>query len=683
MGHLGNPIAFRLSYKKSWENTWFIKNSYYPEFINSMINLKDFLYYYLTRKYLLYSGVSLSHLYFLKINKLFLFKIYIYHIDLEKNTVIVLNEAYSVYYQLLYNKTWGRKTKKKRIDKVFSYLHNADVYVSIFFCFLNYFKINRNKRFFKYYKNVKKRINKLVYINILCKIIKSKIIRVLYENRIPYKKKVFMEKLKQKIYSFVKIKRNKKYKLHSANYEDVKYFLEYWKENFKDVKFMKKIFKNLGYKGLIVNKKFPILGYKMRKGVFNYSLIYCILYFLKKVNFKKYKTFINFDYKWIRFLKFFKMIKIFGNFKKFTNVINGYRFLGALFITLYEKKKEMKNPYKRLYNFRTVIYYFVYNWLYNVNVESYFGVFFNVMKYYIYILNNKIKNVCLNLYFLTNEIVPAVFIGKYIALRLKRNFYLRKIIFTVKRQLYKLMRYNCMNRKAYKLYDYDFIMKIKIDKFKKKFKEIYINIFILFKKYLYKYFKLNDFLGTFYIYFFQKFMKIKLNKLIFYNIMIEIFNLFSLYKNNLYKLNWYYFNIIYSKLLALFNMKTVLLYKKRLNKQIICISSFFYKNYINYIYLKNVFNRFQHLNMRNIRQRYNIKYKGILMGFKMAFRGRFSRKQRASFAWIQQGKIPLNTLNVDVDYSFHTIPLKNSAISVKIWLYRNDILKLYRKQLVF
>lgn len=55
----------------------------------------------------------------------------------------------------------------------------------------------------------------------------------------------------------------------------------------------------------------------------------------------------------------------------------------------------------------------------------------------------------------------------------------------------------------------------------------------------------------------------------------------------------------------------------------------------------------------------------------MAFKGRFSRKQRASNIWYMHGKMPLNTLSIKLDYYFFTIPLKNSAISIKIILYKN------------
>jgi len=55
----------------------------------------------------------------------------------------------------------------------------------------------------------------------------------------------------------------------------------------------------------------------------------------------------------------------------------------------------------------------------------------------------------------------------------------------------------------------------------------------------------------------------------------------------------------------------------------------------------------------------------------MAFHGRFSRKQKASSIWFSYGKVPLNKVNINIDYSFFTIPLKNSAVSIKIWIYKN------------
>jgi len=55
-------------------------------------------------------------------------------------------------------------------------------------------------------------------------------------------------------------------------------------------------------------------------------------------------------------------------------------------------------------------------------------------------------------------------------------------------------------------------------------------------------------------------------------------------------------------------------------------------------------------------------------GFKVHCLGRFSRRQRASSYWFSKGKVPLNSLDTNIDYGYFTIPLRNSAICVKVWL---------------
>ena len=104
MGHLGNPIAFRLNYSKKWADTWFVRNLYYPEFLNKMLNVRDYLYYFFTKRSMLKSGNCLSHLNIIKIQKLYVIKIYIYSIDLEKLSYDFINKIYNLYYSynLLY-----------------------------------------------------------------------------------------------------------------------------------------------------------------------------------------------------------------------------------------------------------------------------------------------------------------------------------------------------------------------------------------------------------------------------------------------------------------------------------------------------------------------------------------------------------------------------------------------------
>ena len=55
-----------------------------------------------------------------------------------------------------------------------------------------------------------------------------------------------------------------------------------------------------------------------------------------------------------------------------------------------------------------------------------------------------------------------------------------------------------------------------------------------------------------------------------------------------------------------------------------------------------------------------------LIGYKIQLKGRFTRKQIAAKHVFKGGNVPLNTLNSNIDYGFATVPIKNSAIGVKV-----------------
>jgi small subunit ribosomal protein S3 len=64
--------------------------------------------------------------------------------------------------------------------------------------------------------------------------------------------------------------------------------------------------------------------------------------------------------------------------------------------------------------------------------------------------------------------------------------------------------------------------------------------------------------------------------------------------------------------------------------------------------------------------------KASVFGYKIHLRGRFSRKQKASSIFYGKGKLPLNTLSATIDYSFSSMAIKNSLVSIKVWFYRNS-----------
>ena len=73
------------------------------------------------------------------------------------------------------------------------------------------------------------------------------------------------------------------------------------------------------------------------------------------------------------------------------------------------------------------------------------------------------------------------------------------------------------------------------------------------------------------------------------------------------------------------------------------------------------------------------KYQSLIKGFKMVLKGRFSRKQRASKMTLLLGKVPLNTLNVKMEFSLEVTTVKNSAISLKLYMYRNSRIELFNR----
>jgi len=107
------------------------------------------------------------------------------------------------------------------------------------------------------------------------------------------------------------------------------------------------------------------------------------------------------------------------------------------------------------------------------------------------------------------------------------------------------------------------------------------------------------------------------------------------------------------------------------------LSNYFFNTFMYYIYTYYSLDKFINYSKINKKLMYQktkelYKLNTFILGFKMSFKGRFTRKQRASSIWFHQGFVPLNTIKGYIDFAFFTIPLKNSAISIKLWLYKNS-----------
>ena len=71
-------------------------------------------------------------------------------------------------------------------------------------------------------------------------------------------------------------------------------------------------------------------------------------------------------------------------------------------------------------------------------------------------------------------------------------------------------------------------------------------------------------------------------------------------------------------------------------------------------------------NCPKVRLDVKTKPAGSFIGFKVQCSGRFTRRQRARSYWFAIGSVPLNKIMAPIEYSAHTVPLINSAMTVKV-----------------
>jgi len=73
----------------------------------------------------------------------------------------------------------------------------------------------------------------------------------------------------------------------------------------------------------------------------------------------------------------------------------------------------------------------------------------------------------------------------------------------------------------------------------------------------------------------------------------------------------------------------------------------------------------QFVGINNLKSRIKPYKFSSFTGFKIQCLGRFSRKQRSTSFWFSLGTVPLNSTAASINYGYYTLPLRNSAITVK------------------
>lgn len=233
------------------------------------------------------------------------------------------------------------------------------------------------------------------------------------------------------------------------------------------------------------------------------------------------------------------------------------------------------------------------------------------------------------------------------------------------------------------------------------FKKLLFKNFLLYKIISVKFFFTNNTFFNFYIlWFFKIFYFFYKNFLFFigfcknfffrrysynfffnydFNSFLErIFSFFSLVLTRFSYKYTLYFSVIFDDLFSNFTIIFQNTDYFNVDLSTIKTASFFFNKVIIYNYWFYNMNWLHNSNVLNkLRARiYPLEpVKGSLYGFKFHFRGRFSRKQRAGSFVFSRGNMPLTTLSANIDYGFITMPLVNSLVSIKVWLFRSVWLK--------
>lgn len=63
-----------------------------------------------------------------------------------------------------------------------------------------------------------------------------------------------------------------------------------------------------------------------------------------------------------------------------------------------------------------------------------------------------------------------------------------------------------------------------------------------------------------------------------------------------------------------------------------------------------------------------------IQGIKIQIGGRLNGAEIARTEWLREGRVPLQTLRADIDYSYKTAQTTYGILGIKVWLFKGDIL---------
>lgn len=81
---------------------------------------------------------------------------------------------------------------------------------------------------------------------------------------------------------------------------------------------------------------------------------------------------------------------------------------------------------------------------------------------------------------------------------------------------------------------------------------------------------------------------------------------------------------------------------------------------------------------RAVRQAVQRAQKAQIQGIKVQVSGRLNGAEIARSEWIREGRVPLQTLRADIDYSYKRAQTIYGVLGIKVWMFKGEILSSQR-----
>jgi hypothetical protein len=301
------------------------------------------------------------------------------------------------------------------------------------------------------------------------------------------------------------------------------------------------------------------------------------------MKFEKFNNTFNLYNKWSRARVYFNVLKKVLNIKNKTT----FYFLLQVFISVNKMVSTLK--YKK--NFRDGIYLSLYNLLGKFFFFRPLKLVINYVKFILNLVNSTInvKKISFIFHFMSNLNVTASLISFYLAMKFKKGFNLFGATNPLRFELARLHFKNKQNKDPYALHNYKALFSKKVRRYKFILVKTFKYLKILVKNILYVNYLNNNsliFYNTFIYHKKLKYINFRNFKKLFY---ICIFYRVFITFNKIILKSKAYSNILFLNSFDTLNyMSYFIQYKRKLPVKLINFSLYFYKNMLNYEYLKKL-----------------------------------------------------------------------------------------------